>query len=98
MLFDNSQVLANLGTLLTYFFPFWAVVVAAGLTWRKRALNGMIFFWLLMAGIWALTLFRTTTLPSFLLPEPWNTLLFFVSGVVLFLLLVSRTARHQLKT
>src|SRR5436190_634259 len=93
---DNSLVFQNAGTILSYFFPLWPVIIVlTGIGWRRQFLTGMIMVWVLLLGIWLWTQFGTTKLPSILLAEPWNTILFFVTGVFLFLLLIMRQVRRQ---
>jgi len=88
---DNSQILSNMGNMLSFFFPLWPVVLLMGLGWRRRMLLGLVFGWVLMLGLWVITLFGSVRLTSFLLPEPWNTILFFATGAVLFAFLIVRS-------
>jgi hypothetical protein len=87
---DNSLVLNYLGTFLSFIFPFWPLVVAAQFQWRRHILANMCIAWAGMALVWILTLFGSTRLPSFLIHEPWNTGLFFATGIVLLTLQITR--------
>ncbi len=93
---DNSLVIKYAGTILSYFFPLWPVIILmAGIGWRRQFLAGMTFCWVLLCGIWVWTLFGTTRLPSILLPVPLNTILSFVTGLILFGLLIEGQTRRQ---
>ena len=65
-------------------FSFWFFVVLSGLSWRKgKFLRGMQINWLFMFVGWILARF-VEPLPSMMIPEPLNTYLFLLVGLVLF--------------
>jgi len=66
-----------------FFFSLWPLVILSPLQRRRHILFNMTLAWGIMAIVWIASLFSPTPRISFLIPEPLNTILFFVSGLAL---------------
>jgi hypothetical protein len=64
-------------------FDFWFVLILAPLQNRKSGIRNMVYAWAVWAVIRILLFFNPEPTPSFMIPEPLNTILFFVAGLVL---------------
>lgn len=72
-------------------FPFWPVMILNGVRGRRNLLRNMLITWGFWAGIRVLLFFNPEPIGvSFLIPEPFNTVLFFVCGVLLMALYYGR--------
>src|SRR5205085_12324322 len=80
---DYAAIFQTTCTLLKFVFPLWPFMLLAPLQRRRHIAYYMTLAWFVLFGWWILTLFAVTTVRSFLVPEPWNTALFFVAGAVL---------------
>jgi HJR/Mrr/RecB family endonuclease len=77
-------VMELLGMVFGIVFPFWPVVVLAPLGWRRgKVFRAMQASWLMMFVGWIL-IHLVEPVPSLLIPEPWNTILFFTAGLLIF--------------
>ena len=70
-------------TMASVLFPFWPIVFIVPMRGRRKIYGSMAAVWLLMFVLWILTLISPYETVSFLIPEPWNTILFVLSGFVL---------------
>ncbi len=65
-------------------FPIWFAVILGPLVgWRKNALPGMLAFWGLLAVGRLLLMFSSNPVNSYMIPEPLNTIIFVLTGLVL---------------
>jgi len=78
------EVIQFLGLVFGFMFSFWFVIVLAPLGWRRgKVFRGIQVNWVIMFVGWILARF-VKPMPSIFIPEPLNTILFFLSGLVLF--------------
>jgi len=70
----------------TFVFMFWPLIIISPLQRRRHILFNMLFVWCILAVVRVFLFFVPNTVPSFLIPEPLNTVLFFVAGAVLVLI------------
>jgi restriction system protein len=72
---------------LTYAFSFvfmcWPVIIISPLQRRRHILANMLLAWGLLVVVRVFLLFAPSRMPLFFIPEPLNTILFFVAGAVL---------------
>jgi len=67
------------------FFTFWPVVVLTPLGWRRgHVYGGIVVMWVVMLFGWIAARSAAIKPMVLLIPEPLNTVLFFLTGVVLF--------------
>ncbi len=64
-------------------FPLWPFLMLAPLQRRRNIVSRMLFVWGVLAAMRLLLFFVPTSFPSYLIHEPFNTILFFVAGAVL---------------
>lgn len=64
-------------------FDFWFVLILAPLQNRKSGIRNMVYVWGFWAVIRVILFFNPEPISSFMIPEPLNTILFFVTGFVL---------------
>jgi hypothetical protein len=64
-------------------FDFWFVLILVPLQNRKSGLRNMVYVWTSWAVIRIILFFAPESLPSLTIPEPLNTILFFITGFVL---------------
>ena len=65
-------------------FDFWPVFIVSPIARRGNPFRSMFFSWLFWAAVRVMLVFNPEPVrASLLIPEPWNTVLFFVTGVVL---------------
>lgn len=84
------EVIKVIGMIMGLVFPAWPILVAAPLGWRKgNTLTQMFQMWVFLLLGWLLSLL-VPPIPSYLIPEPANTISFFVGGVALFAILQAR--------
>ena len=77
-------------------FSFWPLVILGPLQRRRQVLPIMIVAWVTMAIIWIASLFGPEPrIKSILIPEPLNTILFFISGCVLLILQIGKKYWQQ---
>ena len=68
--------------MLPTLFSLWPVLVLAPLGWNRTSINQMIAIWVMLVIIRVVMIFMSGTGIS-LMPEPVNTVLFSVVGLVL---------------
>ena len=83
MQLDYGVIVQTVAFFLAYLFPLWPLMVLAPLQRRRHVLFNMTMAWFVMGIWWLITLLAPTQPRSFLIPEPWNTVAFFITGVVL---------------
>lgn len=98
-----EPTIAMLSLTLSLVFNFWPIVLLAPIQVRnfQRIISAMLSVWLILAGVRGLLFFSPEIVSGLLIPEPLNTVVFFVSGPVLLLLWYVAVYRHrhfQLKT
>lgn len=93
---DNlaSNTLNSILSMLIYAsdlaFGFWWIIILSAIgggSRRKRKTNilpVLLVSWILCAFLKLVSLFNPDPLPGFFIPEPLNTMLFIVTGIVLF--------------
>ena len=87
--------LQYLGLVFGYVFSFWPLVVIAPLVRRRgRRLRGMQASWSILFLGWILARY-VEAMPLLFIPEPWNTILFFLAGVILFAWPFLRKAQEE---
>ena len=65
-------------------FDFWFVLILAPLQNRKSGIRNMVYVWAFWAVIRVILFFNPEPIKtSFMIPEPLNTVLFFITGFVL---------------
>jgi hypothetical protein len=76
-----------LGYVFGFLFSLWPLIVIVAISWRGRApyYRKMLAAWMLLFIGWILARF-VPAIPSMLIPEPYNTIAFFVVGVTLLIL------------
>ena len=67
-------------------FDFWPFMTVNAIRGRKNLLRDMLWSWAFWAVIRIILFFSPEPLQSLVIPEPLNTILFFVTGVFLFAL------------
>ncbi len=73
-----------IGWMLEFGFALWPAIVLAPLGWRRgKVLPAMMALWFAMLVGWLVARASTATPASFLIPEPTNTYIFFLTGPVL---------------
>ena len=91
----SMAVMQFLGLIFGFVFSFWPVVVLAPLAWRRgKALRAMQASWLILCVGWILARY-VDSVPSLLIPEPWNAILFFMAGFILFVWQTFKKGREQ---
>lgn len=95
----NISVLDLFNGVIFFAFAIWPLYLLAPLKWRKNKLTGLVIIWSVLAVVRALLIFNPTPVIGILVPEPLNTVIFVVTGVVLILLKVSRDGlqRHNIQ-
>ncbi|MBI9043505.1 MAG: restriction endonuclease [Anaerolineaceae bacterium] len=69
-------------------FDFWLFLIIAPLKYRRSGVRNMLYAWVLLAIIRVILIFNpNSTILSWMIPEPWNTNLFVVTGIILVLIL-----------
>lgn len=77
------QIIQFYGMVFGFLFTFWPAIILAPLGWRRGSvLRGMNTNWALVFIGWILARF-VPPMPSIFIPEPLNTYLFFLAGLVL---------------
>jgi hypothetical protein len=64
-------------------YPLWPLLVLASVKLRGRAYNDMLAAWCVAGASGVASLFSPISFPLRLIPEPWNTGLFFATGALL---------------
>jgi hypothetical protein len=78
------EVIHVIGYVFGLIFSGWPLIVIAPLGWRRgKVFRNMQSNWLILFVGWVFARF-VEPLPSLLIPEPLNTYLFFLAGLVLF--------------
>lgn len=87
------EILEVIGNILGLVFLGWPLVLLAPLQWsrRKNLLSSMLAMWVLMLVGWVFANLMGP-LPSLLIPEPYNTYLFFSAGFILLLFSIAKRA------
>jgi len=70
----------------TFVFMCWPLIIVSPLQRRRHILFNMLFVWCILAVVRVFLVFAPNSVPSFLIPEPLNTVLFFAAGAVLVLI------------
>ena len=79
-----TSVLQILLFVFDFIFDFWPVLILAPLQNRKRGIRNMVYVWGFWAIIRIILFFNPEPISkSLLIPEPVNTILFFVTGFIL---------------
>ncbi|MBN1641971.1 MAG: restriction endonuclease [Anaerolineae bacterium] len=85
-----------LGAAFSLLFMLWPLLLLGLLDQRRGRLTAALGAWTIVAGIRVAMLFLPSVLPlAITIPEPWNTVLFVVTGAVLWGLWVWRRQRTQ---
>jgi hypothetical protein len=95
-----SSILQLLFTMFGFLFVFWPILFLAPLQNQRSGIRNMVYVWGLWAVIRILLFFDPAPMKSFFIPEPLNTILFFVTGLILVGLWIGITfwRRHQIRT
>ena len=80
------QIIQTLGMFARMVFPAWPAILLLPLLLGKgeNTLGQMLVMWAVMLFIW-LAKRAVPTIPSYAIPEPINTYLFFAAGVLIFI-------------
>lgn len=78
-----SSLLQILFPVFDMVFDFWFVLILAPLQNRKSGIRNMVYVWAFWAVIRIILFFNPESISSFMIPEPLNTILFFITGFVL---------------
>ena len=67
-------------------FDFWPFIIVNAIKGRRNMLRDMVLMWAFWAVVRVILFFSPEPLGSIIIPEPLNTILFFVAGAVLLVL------------
>ena len=67
-------------------FDFWPFMIVNAIRGRKNLLRDMLWSWSFWAVVRVVLFFSPEPLQSLIIPDPLNTILFFIMGIVLFAL------------
>lgn len=77
-------------------FVFWFFIMAFPLQKKKTRMVDFVFLWIFLAILKLISFANPyPSIKSFLIPDPLNTNLFFLTGIVLFVLWISRRKTHS---
>jgi len=86
----------SLGPVLEFMLPtlfaFWPVLLAAPLSWKRTSINSFLMLWGFLFLVRVSLLFLDDEGISFI-PEPLSTILFFVAGLALFVVVIFQRKR-----
>jgi len=74
----------------TFLFPFWPLLVIAPIRGRDNLIIKMLVIWAFVGIVRLVLVFSPLPMMDFLIPEPWNTILFISVGIVLIVVWVVR--------
>jgi hypothetical protein len=94
---DTRDLLRTLFSALGLLFPIWPLVLLPALQRRRHILLYMTFGWAAMLLFWLGAVTADPPQRSWLIPDPWNTLLFFATGLALLGALFGRRLWQRLK-
>lgn len=86
-----------LNFILSLFFALWPLYLIAPLNWRRNALTGLVAIWAFLAIVRTLLFLSSFPILAIVIPEPLNTIIFFVVGGILILLKVGKDILQRLK-
>jgi restriction system protein len=85
----------NLLGITSIIFAFWPIILLAPLNWRRNAIEGMFYLWIVFAILRILFLLFSIPVSVLIVSEPLNTILFFITGVILLLILKGRKLLYR---
>lgn len=92
----TTTTLGAVGYSFGYVFSLWPLIVLSPIRWkRENVLAGMIIVWTLMLFGWLLASTVSPRPLVELIPEPFNTHLFFLTGLALLVWSLLREVRRQ---
>jgi Restriction endonuclease len=81
---NSLGILGLMAEVVGAFFTFWPVVVLTPLGWRRgNVYGGIVTMWVVMLFGWIAARSASIKPMVLLIPEPLNTVLFFLTGMVL---------------
>ena len=83
MTIDYKFLFGTIAMFMGFLFPFWPLVVIAPIQRRRYILYYMTAAWGMMALVWVVSRFAPYRITFHLIPEPFDSILFFVAGAVL---------------
>lgn len=91
MTLDFNEILKGTFLVLGFFYPLWPVIVLTPLrVARRNQLPFLLIAWGFALITWFGYLFAPSPHKFTLIPEPFNTILFFLSGAILAFVIVLR--------
>ncbi len=92
----NSTVLQIAGYVAGLLFPFWPALLLEALAGGGRdVLKPMIFTWVAFLVAWVLATIAPSPRVIRIIPPPYNTYLFFITGAVLVVIYLIRVWRGE---
>jgi HJR/Mrr/RecB family endonuclease len=95
MTIDYKIVFGMVAMFVGFLFPFWPLVVMAPIQRRRYILYNMTVAWGMMALFWIASRFAPYPITFHLIPEPFNSILFFVAGAALITAQIWRRYRQR---
>ncbi len=92
----SPGLLQLIGIVFGFVFPFWpSLLLEAFFLGGQRVIKPMLATWLFFLASWLII--RVVPEPRIvrIIPEPWNTNLFFLTGLILVILLVFRRGEED---
>ncbi len=94
MTFDTKEIFTGAFLILGFFYPLWPVMVLTPLRVNRRnQLPFLILAWGFSLITWLSYISAPTPHKFALIPEPFNTILFFLTGVSLVIVIVVKRFR-----
>jgi len=79
----------------TFLFPFWPLLVIAPIRGKNNLAAKMLVMWVFAGIVRLVLIFSPLPLMDFLIPEPWNTVVFICVGIVLVVVWVVKKMRRR---
>jgi hypothetical protein len=94
-----SSLFHLLFIIFAFIFTFWPVLILAPLQNRRSGIRNMVYIWGFWAIIRIILFFNPEPISkSLLIPEPLNTILFFVTGLILIIIWIGVTYWRRSRT
>lgn len=89
------DTLEILGYVFSFVFILWPLVIVSPLRGRKHFLANMLVMWIILAAMRAFLFFKPGLSFLVLIPEPFNTVLFCMTGIVLWGVKIVKNLSNQ---
>ena len=95
MQFDTKEMWKIFFTIISMGFSLWPVFVIAPLGQAKRNRVFLMFFgWCLAFCLWLASVLTDSPFVFHIIPQPFNTILFFLTGFTLLAALIIKVIRY----